>query len=226
MSHSGASSPSPRPKSARPKKCRPNASRKTVIENPKQKSERRPHAGLPLPLKRLVQSFSSLNSRSTNSGSANRKSTDSRRKDAGKSRRQGKAASDYPRKVLWAGGSVATLALLAIVPAQVGSQAIATSSCQEVIKSGAEISRDELSRLLSIPQGASREAVRQVIDAPYCLLPVAQSPHPNDKQANNGEEAAKAATREAYPLAFDPQAWVVVDYDAGEYAGYDFVFKP
>lgn len=133
--------------------------------------------------------------------------------------------TNYPRKVLWAGGSVATLALLAIVPARVGSQAIAPSSCQQVIKSGAEISRGELSGLLSIPRGASQQAVRQVIDAPYCLLPVAQSSQPDSKQASGEAFAEKAATREAYPLAFDPKAWVVINYSAGEYAGYDFVFK-
>ena len=220
MSHSGASSPSSRPPTPRPKTSRPHASRKTAIGNTKRKSERSTHANLPLSLKRLVRLFFSSNSGSTNSGREN-----SGRENSGKSRRQGKLVSSYPRKVLWAGGSVATLALLAVLPARVGSQAIATSSCQEVIKSGAEVSRGELSRLLSIPQGASREAVRQAIDAPYCLLPVAGNGQQDGKQDSSAASAEKAATREAYPLAFDPEAWVVVNYDAGEYAGYDFVFK-
>lgn len=218
MSHSGASSPSSRPLASRPKTSRPSASRKAAIEKTGQKtgrkSDRSPHAGLPLPLKRLVRSIFS---------------TSSRRENGAKSRRQSKAISNYPHKVLWAGGSVATLALLAVLPARVGSQAIANSSCQQVIKSGAEVSRGELSRLLSIPQGASREAVRQMIDAPYCLLPVAGSGQPDgeqaSKQTNSEASVEKAATREAYPLAFDPEAWVVVNYNAGEYAGYDFVFK-
>ncbi len=223
MLHSGASSPSSPPETPRPKTSRPNASRKMAIESTARKSERSSYTGLPLPLKRLVRSLSKTNSK-----------TNSRRKNSGgshhQSNRQSKAAaSNHPCKVLWAGGSVATLALLAIVPARVGSQAIASSSCQEVIKSGAEISRGELSRLLSIPEGASQEAVRQVIDAPYCLLPVAGS-QPDAKQTDakqtDGESVEKAATREAYPLAFDPEAWVVVSYEADEYAGYDFVFKP
>lgn len=222
MSHSGASSPSSRPLASRPKTSRPSASRKAAIEKTGRKtgrkSDRSHHAGLPLPLKRLVRSIFS---------------TSSGRENGAKSRRLSKAISNYPHKVLWAGGSVATLALLAVLPARVGSQAIASSSCQQVIKSGAEVSRGELSRLLSIPQGASREAVRQVIDAPYCLLPVAGSGQLDGTQASkqaieqtSGEAAVeKAATREAYPLAFDPEAWIVVNYSAGEYTSYDFVFK-
>ena len=174
MSHSGASSPSSRPKSSRAKASRPNASRKTAIDSTKRKSDRITHAGLPLPLRRFMRSLFRTYSDSTSSG----------RRNGGKSRRQSKAASNYPRKVLWAGGSVATLALLAIVPARVGSQAIASSSCQEVIKSGAEVSRGELSRLLSIPEGASQEAVRQVLSEPYCLLPVNGS-QPDGKQTDD-----------------------------------------
>lgn len=161
-----------------------------------------------------------------------------------------------PRKVLMAGGSVATLAVLVIVPTRVGSQAIALSSCQEVVQSGAEISRAQVASLLAVPEGSRREAVRQVIDVPYCLLPtpkentrgrVKNSDQVNDQSseqagdqagAQAGEKAnakesetvtdpaATMTAREAYPLAFDPEAWVVVRYTEGEYAGYDFVFKP
>lgn len=149
-----------------------------------------------------------------------------------------------PRKVLMAGGSVATLAALVIVPTRVDSQQVALSSCQEVVQSGAEISRAQVASLLAVPEGSRREAVRQVIDVPYCLLPTQQdnaraSEDVGDKASEDvGEKAsekepetvtsATATTieREAYPLAFDPEAWVVVRYREGEYAGYDFVFKP
>lgn len=143
------------------------------------------------------------------------------------------------RKALVAGGSVATLALLAVVPARVGSQAIAFSNCQEVVKSGAEISRGQITSLLSIPEGSRREAVRQVVDEPYCLLPAMTVDHKavDDKDAENKASKTKEleetllegnllTEREAYPLAFDPKAWVVVRYLDDEYAGYDFVFKP
>ncbi|MEM9089209.1 MAG: hypothetical protein AAGC93_10740 [Cyanobacteria bacterium P01_F01_bin.53] len=143
------------------------------------------------------------------------------------------------RKALVAGGSVATLALLAVVPARVGSQAISFSNCQEVVKSGAEISRGQITSLLSIPEGSRREAVRQVVDEPYCLLPAMTVDHKavDDKAAENKASKPKESEetflegnlvteREAYPLAFDPEAWVVVRYIDDEYAGYDFVFKP
>ncbi|MEL6814895.1 MAG: hypothetical protein AAFP03_08780 [Cyanobacteria bacterium J06598_3] len=161
-----------------------------------------------------------------------------------------------PRKVLMAGGSVATLAALVIVPTRVGSQQVALSSCQEVVQSGAEISRAQVESLLAVPEGSRREAVRQVIDVPYCLLPSRKDNAKPGEQASEqaGEQASENASqnasdqpgdqagdqvggnasasapavieREAYPLAFDPQAWVVVRYAGGEYAGYDFVFKP
>ncbi len=120
-------------------------------------------------------------------------------------------------KALWAGGSVATLALLAVVPNQ-GSKAISQSSCQAIVQSGAEISRGQISRLLAVPEGSAQAAVRQVVNEPYCVLPT--SPTGDDGQPTGLME------REAYPLAFDREAWLVVNYQAGEYAGYDFVFKP
>ncbi len=127
-----------------------------------------------------------------------------------------KLTGGVPRKALWAGGSVATLALLAVVPNQGNSKAISQSSCQAIVQSGAEVSRGQISRLLAVPEGSTQAAVRQVVDNPYCTLPGAA-----------GEAGGQPATvtREAYPLAFDREAWLVVNYQSGEYAGYDFVFK-
>ncbi len=127
------------------------------------------------------------------------------------------------QRVVWAGGSVATLALLVILPGRGGSQSVAQADCLEVVRSGAEISRGQLSQLLSLPVGSSKAAIRQVTDAPYCVLPVAPSADKADEK--NPNPVAEAAEREAYPLAFDPQAWVVIGYEADEYVGYDFVFK-
>jgi hypothetical protein len=160
-----------------------------------------------------------------------------------------KAPQIAPQKILWAGGGVATLALLAVVPTRVASQAIAQSSCQEIVQSGAEVSRDELARLLALPVGATHEAGRAAVNMPYCMLPEAeqkldstaaqpgetvQSPQSLNTMLKAQDKAAANSikiTREAYPLAFDPSAWVVVNYAAspeaaGEYLGYDFVFKP
>ena len=132
------------------------------------------------------------------------------------------------RKAAIATGSVATLALLAVVPGQVSSQRASRDLCQEVVQSGAEISRGELASLGSIPLGETNEAVRAQIDVPYCLLPVSSS---DMAGRDAGHEAAddserRVTAREAYPLAFDPDAWVVVNYSEETYVGYDFAFKP
>ena len=152
-------------------------------------------------------------------------------------RRKQRLALKTSSKALFATGSVATLALLAVVPNQVASQSVRSDSCQEVVQSGAEISRGELASLVSIPQGATREAVRELIDVPYCLLPAAPDSvwGKASRRVSADTEADDAAaapiadklvtTREAYPLAFDPEAWVVVDYSESGYVGYDFVFK-
>jgi len=128
----------------------------------------------------------------------------------------------HRRKVLGAGGAITLLAMATILPTQVSSQAIADSNCEQVIKSGAEISRGQLSGLLAMPTRSTREAVRQVVAEPYCTLP-AITPAESTGVATPD---IKTIEREAYPLAFDPQAWVVLNYSAGEYQGYDFVFKP
>ncbi|NJM97200.1 MAG: hypothetical protein HC800_08465 [Phormidesmis sp. RL_2_1] len=140
---------------------------------------------------------------------------------------KGTAQKNQPRRghsqnAIWVSGSVATLALLVIAPARVGSQLVAQSSCQEVVQSGAEISRGQISQLLSVPIGSTREAVRQVVDTPYCLLPSATQ----EKAEYQVNETTQAIAREAYPLAFDPEGWVVLNYQADKYMGYDFVFKP
>jgi hypothetical protein len=186
-------------------------------------SPRKENKGLPLPMKRLVRLlFRKSTGKSTGKG-------------PGKSTRKNQDSGiELSRKALWAGGSVATLALLAIVPGKGTSQAIANATCQQVVKSGAEISRAQLASLISVPKGAAPEAVRQAINEPYCLLPVpdqAQSPKDlksKDLKAEDlktEETLEKVTTREAYPLAFDPEAWVIVNYSSGAYVDYDFVFK-
>ncbi len=151
-------------------------------------------------------------------------SKSARQKAAGKAVARKRPIRKRPaQRVVWAGGSVATLALLVILPARGGSQSVAQADCPEVVRSGAEISRGQLSQLLSLPVGSSKAAIRQVTNAPYCTLPAVSSTDKADEK--NPNPVAEAAEREAYPLAFDPQAWVVLGYEAGEYVGYDFIFK-
>ena len=119
-------------------------------------------------------------------------------------------------------GAIA-LSLMAFIPAQVGSKSIDTASCKKKILPTEEISRGQMSALLALPVGSNQEAVRRVTGDPYCLLPAVDT----ETAAASSNKILAGAEREAYPLAFDPEAWVVVAYSAsGEYIGYDFVFRP
>lgn len=139
--------------------------------------------------------------------------------------RQQLAASPRPQrrskgpKALLAGGSIAMLAVLAVSPSNFKTtlqaslgRAAAASPCETVVQSTAQLSRDQLSRFLAIPGGSSKTAVRRVMQSPYCVL--------------QRGSAASGGVREAYPLAFDLQTWLVVDYQDDAYAGYDFMFRP
>ncbi len=117
-------------------------------------------------------------------------------------------------KYMLAGGSVvAALGLLVEPHGLLPKSAPAKDVCQEVIEAKAVLSREQLSQLLTVPERSNREQMRQVIPAPYCQLP--------DIQVRSNIPAQ----REAYPLAFDPQTWLVVLYEGNEYAGYSFSFR-
>ncbi|NEP17376.1 MAG: hypothetical protein F6J97_10790 [Leptolyngbya sp. SIO4C1] len=135
--------------------------------------------------------------------------------------RLSKTASPRPRRLqrrprtqakAWlAGGSMVALAAIALIPDRVTSQQAAQAAvCQTVIQADARLSREQLSRLLSVPQSSSKEAISRITDQPYCVLKAAE---PNQQ-------------REAYPLAFDPKTWLVIQYEQESYSGYDFIFKP
>lgn len=112
-----------------------------------------------------------------------------------------------------AGGGMLALAALVVIPQVNTAPAVPSNVCQERVQGQAVLSRQALGQLLTIPERASRDQVRQVVEEPYCLLPEAEI------------RAGVMAEREAYPLAFDPQTWVVILYEEGEYAGYDFDFR-
>lgn len=147
----------------------------------------------------------------------------------------------FSNRVAWIGIGAIALSLLAVVPMRVDSESIDLSSCEQKIKPTGAISRSQMSSLLALPTGANKEAVRKVISEPYCTLPAiagsSASGSANSSSKDSKKELAKrtkleeeaiaGAYREAYPLAFDPEAWVVVAYsNTEEYIGYDFVFKP
>lgn len=82
--------------------------------------------------------------------------------------------------------------------------------CQEVTQSTAVLSREQLAKLLAIPERSEKKTVREIVETPYCTLPHLEV------------RAGVQAVREAYPLAFDPDTWLVVLYEGEEYAGYGF----
>ncbi|MGB3494353.1 MAG: hypothetical protein WBA57_16620 [Elainellaceae cyanobacterium] len=86
--------------------------------------------------------------------------------------------------------------------------------CQEVVQQEAVLSRESLSQLLTVPERESKATVREIVSQPYCLMP--------DLEVR----ADVKAQREAYPLEFDPDTWLVLLYEEEEYAGYDFSFQP
>lgn len=120
-----------------------------------------------------------------------------------------------PRNILLAGGGFLALTALVVGPAPFlneADQASSSQSCQETVQTTSVMSRAELSELLKIEMPSSKEAVRQVIDQPYCLLPDAK-----------GEDGG-LLSREAYPLEFNPETWFIVEYQGDEYVSFDFSF--
>ena len=83
-------------------------------------------------------------------------------------------------------------------------------SCATDIVESARLSREQLAKLLTIPERDSKAKVRQIVQEPYCQL--------SDLTIRAGVKAE----REAYPLEFDPGTALVILYENDEYAGYRF----
>lgn len=121
-------------------------------------------------------------------------------------------------KYMLAGGTVLAALGLLTEPQNLMSNLMAQHSsikneCQTVVHRQASLSREQLTRILSVPERSAKDQVRQVVQQPYCTLPTVQA------------RAGVAAQREAYPLAFDAQTWLVLLYEGNEYAGYAFSFR-
>jgi hypothetical protein len=117
-----------------------------------------------------------------------------------------------------AGGTVLAALSLLVEPQNLMSNLMARTSslkneCQTMVQPQATLSREQLTRLLSVPERSAKDQVRQIVQQPYCTLPAVQA------------RAGVTAQREAYPLAFDPQTWLVLLYEGNEYAGYAFNFR-
>lgn len=117
-------------------------------------------------------------------------------------------------KYMLAGGSVvAAFGLLADPRGLLPPPPPTKTVCQEIVQSKAILSREQLSKLLAVPERSNKAQVRQIVKEPYCQLPATDV------------RAGISSRREAYPLAFDTQTWLVVLYEGDEYAGYSFSFR-
>lgn len=128
-------------------------------------------------------------------------------------RRQGRSRKPQAAKYLMAGGSMLALVGLLVDLREIVKPAPPNNVCQEVVQPQSVLSRNELARLLQVPERDRKQVIQAIISEPYCRL------------ADVEVRAGVPAQREAYPLAFDPQTWLVVLYEGDEYAGYSFVFN-
>lgn len=134
------------------------------------------------------------------------------RQKARRSAQSGVRSPDF--RYLVAGSSLlAGLALIGDVTPALNSTA-SRDVCQEIVQADAVLSRNSLSKLLAVPERENKAAVREVVQEPFCTMPSVEV------------RAGVLAEREAYPLAFDPQTWLIVLYEGEEYAGYAFSFQP
>jgi hypothetical protein len=85
--------------------------------------------------------------------------------------------------------------------------------CQQVVNAKTALSQKQLVQLLTIPEGDKKERIQEVVKEPYCKLEGLQI------------RAGTTAQREAYPLEFDPQTWLVVLYEGEQYTGYRFAIR-
>lgn len=81
-------------------------------------------------------------------------------------------------------------------------------ACEKVLQSEAKLSRVQLARLLTVPEGDRKQKVREILKTPYCQLSSLEI------------RVGATAQREAYPMDFDPHTWLVVMYEGEQYAGY------
>jgi hypothetical protein len=87
-----------------------------------------------------------------------------------------------------------------------------TEVCMGEVNDGVIISREQLAAFLTISERDRKARVQELLQTPYCHLP------------NLEIRAGVPAERVVYPLAFDPNTWLVVLYEEEEYAGYQFRF--
>lgn len=121
-----------------------------------------------------------------------------------------KSLSVIPKQIVAFGSALLAIGLLMdfhVLPS-FGGRKNAVEDCQKVVQAEAKLSRDQLAKLLTIPEGDRKQKVRGILKDPYCEL------------SNLQIRAGATAHREAYPMEFDPQTWLVILYEGEQYAGY------
>jgi hypothetical protein len=118
----------------------------------------------------------------------------------------------YAKPLLLGGAVVAVLILLLDLHGMVRAKNHG-EVCQEIVQPKATLSREQLAKLLTVPERDKKSKVQGILKAPYCKLPKLEV------------RAGVRAEREAYPLEFDPKTWLVILYEGDEYAGYRFSFR-
>lgn len=85
------------------------------------------------------------------------------------------------------------------------AQSAKPEKCDRVIAPYSVINRDQLKEFLELSQYPNKERVQSVLGAPFCKLP-----------NRDGFD------RDAYPMEFDPETWLVVRYTG--YWMFDYTF--
>jgi hypothetical protein len=121
------------------------------------------------------------------------------------------------RQMLMAGGGMLALATLVVTPSfnrtDSTSNTGAADVCIKQVDKQSLVSRDELKAVIDLDPSAAKDQVRNIVDQPHCVL--------EPRAAENGIQVE----REAYPLEFDPQTWLVLQYQDSKLAGFDFSFR-
>ena len=87
------------------------------------------------------------------------------------------------------------------------------TECQKIVSQDVRLTKEQLLKLLVIAEGDKRDRIRQIVPSPYCTLQTLQI------------RAGAQSQREAYPLAFDPNTWLVILYEGDQYTGYRFAVQ-
>ncbi len=121
------------------------------------------------------------------------------------------------QRIFLAGGWLVALFTVAINlggahGGRVNASAIEQSHCKTIVQSNAALSRAQLAKVLTVPERSPQSDIRTQLPQPYCQFQDIEM------------RAGISAQREAYPLAFDPQTWLVLLFEEDEYAGYAFQF--